>query len=197
VGFRLFGIDISFSFWFFAVLSVFLVLGREVLAVYMILPIAIHECGHLIAMVVCRVGIEGIAFTAFSVDIKRSGAATGSYGRDIFVCLGGVIANVITAVCFYFFTFQSMRVMFFIAVNIAIAAFNIMPVGNLDGGQILRLVLERFGNPATAYRISRVFSFVILIPIFALAIFLMMRDFANISLLLACIYLACVVVFRD
>lgn len=195
--FKAFGMNISFSFWFFAVLTAFFTFGRAALAMYFILPIAIHEAGHFIAMLLCGIKPESVSFTAFSIDIRRSAAATASYAKDVTVNLAGATANLLIAVCLYFFAFQSMRVILFVSVNIAVAIFNVMPVGNLDGGQILRLILERFGNPGTALKISRFISLLLLIPLFAVSIFLVFRGFVNLSLLIACAYLVCVVIARD
>ena len=194
--FYLFGIEISLSFWFFTALLTFVILGRAPLALYFILPVVIHECGHLIAMALCNVKTKAVRFRSFGIDVIRNPAPV-SYAKDIIICLGGVSANLLTALCFYFFAFQSLRVIFFIAVNIAIAIFNAMPVANLDGGQVLRLLLERFGNPAKAYAVSRLFSFLLLIPLFGASIFLILRGFANLSLLAACLYLAGVVIFGE
>ena len=194
---RLFGINISFSFWFFALITVFLTVGRQQLALYFILPVVIHECGHIIAMFFCGIGIEAVSFNAFGIDIQRKLSTTSSYAKDIIVSLGGIAANLVTAVLVYTFAFASVRTMFFISVNIAVALFNAMPVGNLDGGQILEYILAHRSGPERARKISGIFSLLLLIPLFALAILLILRDFANISLLIVCIYLAFVVIFGD
>lgn len=194
---RIFGIDLTFSFWFFAVILAVLLTGREVLAFYMLLPVAVHECGHLLAMALFGIRIESVSFTAFSIDIRRDKWATASYGRDIAAALGGVAANLLFALALYLFAFKSMRVMLLISVNLALAAFNLMPVGSLDGGQAFRLLLERRGSPARAYRVSRACSFLLLAPLFAFSILLLLRGIANLSLLLACLYLAGTVIFAE
>lgn len=193
----LFGVEISFSFWFFVVLMTFALIGREQLLVYLLLPVVLHEAGHLLIMAVCRVKIRSIRFTAFSVDIEKGNTATLGYGKEILINLGGVLVNLIAALWLYCTAFQSMRVMLLIAVNLAIGVFNILPVGNLDGGEILRLLLERRGNPGMAAVISRACSFLLLIPLFAAAIFMLFRGGENISLLLACCYLAAVVIIKQ
>lgn len=188
-------IEVFFSFWFFAVIAAILVAGRETLALYLLLPVAIHESGHLIAMAICRVRVESVAFTAFSIDVRRSAPATAGYARDIVISLGGAAANLLAALLLYLFAFQSLRVMLLLAVNVAVALFNAIPIGSLDGGQVLRTVLERRGDLERAYKVSRICSFLLLIPLFAAAIFLLLRGEGNLSLLLACLYLAGTVIF--
>jgi stage IV sporulation protein FB len=87
--------------------------------------------------------------------------------------------------------------MLLVAVNLAVAIFNAMPVGTLDGGQALRQILERFGSVEKAYVISRICSFLLLVPLFGGAIFLLWQGVANLSLLLVCLYLAGTVIFAS
>ncbi|MDL2232802.1 site-2 protease family protein [Ruminococcaceae bacterium OttesenSCG-928-L11] len=194
---RLFGIEISFSFWFFAVLLAVLVTGQEVLAFYFLLPVAIHELGHLVAMAAAGIRVERVAFRAFGIDIQRSRSATASYGRELAIAVGGVAANFLTALLLYGFAFQSMRVILLVSVNVALGLFNSLPVGTLDGGQILQILLTRWGSLETAATVSRICSFFVLIPLFALSILLLLRGTANVSLLVACVYLACTVIFSS
>lgn len=194
---RIFGIDVSVSFWFFATIAGVLLAGKETLALYMLAPIAIHELGHLVAMRLCGIRVEAVAFRAFSIDIRRSASATAGYGTDILLALGGVAANFFAALCLYLFAFQSMRVMLLGAANVAVALFNALPIGNLDGGQALRLLLERFGSVEKAFAISRICSFLVLVPLFGAAAFYVLQGVVNPSLLLVCVYLAGVVIFAD
>lgn len=190
------GVEIRFSFWFFAVIACFALLDKEVLAYYFILPIAIHEMGHLLVMAACGIGVKSVNFTAMGVDIQRLRGRF-SYGREIAVSLGGVAANAICALIFYCCLFQSMRVMFLVAANIAIALFNLAPIGNLDGGQVVRQIAERFFTPDTARWISRYCSLVVLAVLFGVAIFLAVIRYPNPTLLITCVYLAINVIFRD
>jgi stage IV sporulation protein FB len=194
---RIFGVEITFRFWFFAVMAAILLAGREVLAFYFLLPIVIHECGHLLAMAICGVRVEAITCTAFSIDIRRGVSNRLDYRRDIAISLAGIAANLVAAAALYLFAFQSLRVMLLVAVNLAVAIFNAMPVGTLDGGQALRLILERFGSAEKAYTVSRICSFLLLVPLFGGAIFLLWRGVANLSLLLVCLYLAGTVIFAS
>ena len=197
MGLRLFGVEISFSFWFFATLAVFALLDREVLALYFLLPVAVHELGHLLVMAVCGVKIKAVRFTPCSLSIQRKGGRLFSLGRELCVQLAGIAANLILALGLYLFAFQSMRVMFLISSNLAVAAFNLLPIGNLDGGAVVKGVSAHFFLPDFARRVSRAVSFVVLIPLFAAAIFLLLIKTTNFTLLAMCLYLVAVVIWRD
>ena len=188
-------IRVSFSFWFFAVVLLFVLLDAEVLAWYIALPVILHEFGHLIAMALCRVRVQAVEFTPFSISIKRQEML--APGGELVVQLGGVLANCAAALVLYTCFFQSMRTMFLIAANLAVALFNLLPIGNLDGGTVCKLLCRRFFSPDTARRVSRLVSFAVLTPLFAAAIFLILSGSGNFTLLVSCIYLAVVVIFRE
>jgi stage IV sporulation protein FB len=76
-----------------------------------------------------------------------------------------------------------------VATNIAVAAFNLLPIGSLDGGEAARLVCGYFFKPGLARAFSRAFSFLALVPLFAAAVFLLLRPERNFTLILLCTYL--------
>ena len=188
------GVRISVDFWFLVMLLAVLLTRQELLLWYFLLPVLLHECGHLLAMLICGMGIEGVAFGAFSIAIQRGGSPA-SPGRELAVALAGVAANLAVAAGFYFFVFPSLRAMLFTAVNLAVALFNLAPIADLDGGQALRLLLEQRASFLLAQRLSRVISFLLLVPLFAAGVFLVLRDPGQFSLLLVCLYLAGRVLF--
>lgn len=187
--FRLGGIDIELSFWFFAAVAIFATFSDDILAFYFIIPVIIHETGHLIAMAAGRTKIESIRFTAFGIDIQKRREQFPALGGELAVSFAGPLANLIAAAAIYFFAFESMRSMLMISANIAIAAFNLLPIGNLDGGEIARKISEYYFKPRTALMLSRIFSLIALTPLFAAAIFLILLPQRNFSLLLICVYL--------
>lgn len=187
--FRFGGTDVELSFWFFAVVAVFAALSKDILAVYFMLPVIIHETGHIVAIAVCRVEIESIRFTAFGIDIKKKQQPGLMPGVELAVLFAGALANLAAAAGTYFFAAESMRSMLFVSVNIAVAIFNLLPIGSLDGGGIARVISEYYFKPRTAFVLSRLFSFIALVPLFAAAIFLILTPERNFTLLLICAYL--------
>jgi len=189
-------LKISFSFWFFVVVAAFLQLGMDVMVPYVVLPILVHEGGHLLAMRLYGVKVREIAFTPFSVNIRRGPGEISDTG-EIVISLAGVCANLLAALGLYLLRFQSMRVILMIGSHLAVALFNLLPVGDLDGGEVCGCVCRRYFSPRMAYGISKTVSFLALTPLFALAILLLLRGLGNISLFLACVYLAATVIFRE
>lgn len=189
IRFRVGDISVAASFWFFAVAALFTATNMNALAFFLVLPSVIHEAGHLIALALCGTGIKAVNFTAFGVEIKKNAAFAPGIIRELAVSLAGITANLLTALGLYLFAFSSVRMMLFISANLAVALFNLLPIGNLDGGETARILSEYFFKPRLAYILSRAFSFIALIPLFAAAIFLLLLPRRNFTLLLICCYL--------
>ena len=185
-------IRLRLSFWFFALIALFILLDRQIFLWYIALPVLVHELGHIIVMAFCKVKITEISLTPVSVRIMTR-SPTISYQKELVVAAGGIAANLIVALLWRFFAFQSMRAMLMVASNLAVAAFNLLPVGNLDGGRIVRVLCARYLNPGLVPVISRLISFAVLVPLSALAVFLLLRGDGNFTLALICGYLFIIV----
>jgi membrane-associated protease RseP (regulator of RpoE activity) len=189
-------IRLRFSFWFFAVSAFFLLLDHRVLFWYMALPVFIHEAGHLFAMSVCKVKVKEIFFTPVSIRMERAGGET-SYLCDIIIAAGGAFCNLTAALIIHIFAFASMRNMLLVASNIAVAMISLLPIGSLDGGQIVRAAVTRRKGPGHARRISLAVSFLALVPLTAAAGYLALRGAVNFTPALLCVYLIVTVIARD
>ena len=188
----LLGLRLRLSFWFFALVAFALLLERQVLLWYIVLPIVVHELGHFVAIALCRVGVREIHLTPVSLRIvTRTRAHT--YRKDILIAGAGIAANLILALALYLFAFQSLRTMLMIASNLAVAAFNLLPVGNLDGGKLAGLIFARYLEPRAAHNSRAIVSFIVLAPLSCLAGLLLLRG-ENFTLALICAYLIAVTV---
>lgn len=196
IAFNIGRLELRFTFAFFAVVSCFVLMDRAVFALYLVLPVIIHELGHILALTLCGAGIRSVTFTAVSVDMQKKNIAGLSYKKEILINAAGILANLIVAIWLYCTAFQSVRTMFLIAANIAVAIFNLLPIGNLDGGELVRLLGERYGGVEFGHRLSWAASFMALTPLSAVAILLFLRG-ENITLLITCVYLALVIIKRE
>lgn len=187
--FRILNTDVTLSFWFFAVITLFIVSSTNELALCFALPVILHELGHIIAIIAFNIKIKAIRFTAFGIEIEKEKNAKGGVVREVVVGLAGIAANLIVAAALYFFAYKSMLTMLMISANLAVAMFNLLPIGNLDGGEIAKNLSEYFFKPRLAYLLSRIFSFLALVPLFAASIFLLLLPGRNFTLLLLCVYL--------
>ena len=191
--FKLGGLEISISFWFFAAIGFFVLHEHSILFSYIAMPIILHELGHVTALYLCGGEVRSIKLRAFGIVMGRSGPHM-SYTREALITFAGAGANLIAAGILYAaMVFPTMRSMLLIAANIAAAVFSLLPINGLDGGDLLRLLTERFGGVDFAYRVSKLCSFLVLVPLFAAAFWLLMRPEPNITLLAVCVYLTVIV----
>jgi stage IV sporulation protein FB len=185
-----------FDFWFFAVITCFALLNHQALLLYLALPVLIHEVGHLVVLAWLKIPVAEVYFGPASITIRTRSSHL-SYPRELAVACAGVAANLLAAFFLWRMAFQSMRTMLMVASNLAVALFNLLPAGQLDGGQILRCLCDILFPPGVARNISRIISFALLTPLFALSVLLLLRGVANFTLLLCCVYLVVTVMFRD
>ena len=185
------GVRLRISFWFFAAIALFLMLERQIFLWYIALPVLIHELGHLAAIILCRAKVAEIHLTLASARIVTR-SVTLPYHSELAIAMGGIAANLLLALYLRFFEFQSLRTMLMIASNLAVAAFNMLPIGNLDGGRIVYLLCARYLHPRTAHTISTLVSAIVLVPLTALAALLLLRG-GNFTLVLLCAYLVIIV----
>lgn len=194
---RIGGVEVAVSFWFLAAIALFAVAERGALMLYMLLPIAVHELGHLLVMAALRVRVKAVRCTLLGIDIRRETGHTLSYPAEIAVTLGGVAANALLALSVHLLLFQSMRMRFLVAANIAVAIFNLLPIGDLDGGQLIKLLGARFLPPDVARGVSKIAGLLVLAVLFGFGIFLAWIRYPNPLIFVAGAYLAGNVIARE
>ena len=150
--------------------------------------ILVHEAGHIIALALFGVKPErgkpgfwgigiGADFTALSYPAQAAVSAAGSAVN--FLCLCVFAPNTE-----------------FGAASLAYGAFNLLPLGMLDGGEILKSVLLAAGVADSAvYRILSVSGKVCTAALWMLAVYLSLRGNTAI-LLISVIYMVFMCFFR-
>lgn len=187
---------VSVSFFFFVTVCIALVLDTTNTAVLALCAAAVHEGGHLICMLFFGERPSKIFVAPFGFCITRF--SNSSYRREFFIALAGPIANIFVALAM-------LIIMLFghihgllkpIAVNVALAVFNLLPIEPLDCGRAMRCFLMCKMNSVRAEKTAFVVGIVFLIPLSALGFYVLIKSRYNITLLLASIYLSCMLLKR-
>ena len=179
--------NIRINFLFVAMLSLLSLTDKSGCVFLSVLFSLLHEMGHIAAMEICKERIESLTFHPFGIAMRLSTGSALSFGQEFFVLISGCAVNLIFALLF---TGSNTAY-----INIGMLTFNMLPVANLDGGRILRLFLTRLFGERAGNMASNAVSFVVLVPLSALAFYTVTRT-RQFSLVVCCIYLVIITVFK-
>jgi len=129
---------VIFNFGFFLALSLFCLIDTKGMAICTFCSCIVHEIGHILATVLCDMKIEKISFGFGGIKMTPEKKIK-SLGSDILILLSGPFFNVLSALCYY----HSQCYTAF-SINIILAVFNLLPFSSLDGGLVIRKIIEYF-----------------------------------------------------
>lgn len=187
--FKLFSTEIYISFLFAAMVAFLLASDRTGFALPTLFAVLIHEIGHLFAMWLLECSPKSIRLIPASVQITRS--ITTVYRNDILIALSGPFANILLFCVLYlnFITYKNETVLYYSAVNLIVALFNLMPVTGLDGGIILFSLIAKKRDVNRAILTLRIITMAIAVILLSFAIALTIKGNFNLSVYIIAIYL--------
>lgn len=194
--FKLFGTEIYISFLFAAVIAVLLVTDRTGLILPTLAASAIHEAGHLLAMWVAGCQPKRVRLIPASVQIIRSLPA--KKNGELAIALCGPAANLAAAMTLmlWYAGCGGEKVLRFALINLLIGGFNLIPVAGLDGGTVLRLMLEKRTDPERAARTVQIISFSLGLAVLAAAVIFTVCGSFNITVYITAVYLLITALLR-
>ncbi len=192
---KLFSVKINISFIFMAFLTLMLIIDKTGFILPVFLATAVHEAGHLAAMVVFGCQPKKINLIPGSIQIVRDIGAKRE--TELLILISGPLSNLLFAALFfllyYFFGFTF--AISFSAVNVLIFAFNLLPVRGLDGGSILYELLSKITHSAKCEIILDVVSLLVGILAVFLGVSGIMMGKINLSLAVLGLYvITCVII---
>lgn len=113
----------------------------------------IHELCHCAALIYFHVPIHEIRFTLSGAQLHFENSL--SYIQEMICAAAGPAVNLLLA-----YTFASIpSCTSFAGINLALAIFNLLPIGQLDGARILRCALSCMLCEKTSFAVSSGLSF--------------------------------------
>ena len=194
--FQLFGCHIRLDFGFFLVLAVFLAADKTGFGILMVLAALFHEMGHLAVMLLLKLRVSAVAFTPFGIKIEKEPLLRISLWGEGLLYLAGPLANLLLAAGMFLGYPRRFFRDVFIVINLIMAAFNLLPIASLDGGNLCKAWLGKKVSSDKLEMISNCISIATLIPLFAGACLLIIGGSGNFTLLVTCLYLAALVVYQ-
>lgn len=185
---RLFGVSIEASFLTVALMSVVIILDTSSKIFMCFICAIIHECGHLFAMAMFSIKPESIKLRVF--DIVIDAKTDKSSLSDLIITLSGPLVNLTTAVLFYYVSYP----MFIISVFMGV--FNLLPIESFDGGHALAVLLSKKLSVVAVRSIIKIFTFLLLVPIFIAGVLVLFYSKYNYSLLFISLYLLAILFLK-
>lgn len=126
------------DFSFFAVIALYLLLDESGFGLAALAACAMHETAHFIAMALFGVPAERVTLYGAGIRITSSRIEFAKPLRKAVILSAGCLANFAAA-----FVFWRLGEMGACAVNLFTGLFNLLPVGELDGAGLLKMLLIR------------------------------------------------------
>lgn len=180
VQFKLCGIRIQFTFWFFAVLTVILLVDRSGTAFLALTASLLHETGHVLAFFILNSKPRLLSFELSGIRLLRRNSGMRAW-KEFTVLSAGCAVNFTAALLF------QRSAPLFSAVHLCLGAFNLLPIHSLDGGKLLSLLFDCLFPYAASRMLSRVVSYLTVLLLLVYGCYLCTKF--NFTLFITAVYL--------
>ena len=189
---------IIISFTFFALIIILISLNKTEFLYSTIIFAILHEIGHLLALKYFKISIEEFKISLFGGNIKILNNNKIQYYQNAIISFCGPLVNLFLFVLFYLLNIflKNKFINEIYVINLVLAAFNLLPFYNFDGGKILASILMNFLQEKTVNYIITITSFIILIPFTYLAVYIFMLDSKNFYLLVSAVLMLLTIIFK-
>ena len=133
-----------------------LYLDGEGLALQCLLACALHELGHLLAIYALGGQVAFLRVTCVGAELRLSARARLGPAAQFLIALAGPLVNL--GAGFAALALAGEGGWCFAGISFALAAFNLLPAGGLDGGRALGCLLTPLAGPEAAERALRILA---------------------------------------
>ena len=162
--------------------------------------ILLHELGHLLVARLCHAHVGGLKIDLLGARIAIDGMV--SYPTEFFIAMGGPLANLVIGGVAYglwgkaVLPGEGWQSLFFMS-SMALAVFNLLPVGTMDGGRMLAAALSYYLNPTVAYVVLKITTAVFLLCLWLLSTYALLMGAGMMSLFVFSLCLLCRLLSAD
>ncbi|HWS43942.1 MAG TPA: site-2 protease family protein [Pseudoflavonifractor sp.] len=155
------------------------------------LAAALHELGHLAAIYGLGGRVARLRLSAAGAEMVLSASRTLGPGAQFLAALSGPVTNLAFAsLSAGLGTYLGEEAYLFAGLNLGLAAFNLLPMEQLDGGRLVYQLVALFSSPHTAARAVRAVSILTAAALLLGGAALLWTTRANFTLLVTAAWLA-------
>ena len=151
---------------------------RDILLI--IIALIYHECGHLLAAAIMSIPVRSINVSSVGGAITFDFSEVG-YIKEALVHICGPFFGIMSGVLAYWH-FGS-EAYSFTGISITLAAVNLLPVSDFDGGGIVRCLLSLFFSPDLVWKICRILSVISILVLWSGILWIEFRAGWNLGLI--------------
>lgn len=141
---------LQFDFSFFAAVSLFLFLDSSGFGMTALCACGLHELSHLAVMTAFGISPETVTFYGAGIRISSSRVEYAKSRTRVFILAAGCAANFIAAALLWKFGEYEAA-----AINLFTGIFNLLPVGELDGAALLKILFIKKCRPENVDRFMK------------------------------------------
>lgn len=182
MNFRLFGIKFNISLVFALSLSLFLAFDKTKSFLPLFLSITIHELSHLLFLCYFGAKPKEINFDLGTINIKNNTILNRT--EEIIVLLSGPLSNLFIFLCSDVIVNENFK-----NINLCLFIVNMLLIEGLDGGEIFKIILERFFKNKTVKLIMNILKAATIFMLLLLFVFGVYIGVVNYTLLLFSVYI--------
>ena len=145
----------------------------------------LHELGHVLAAVMLGIPMRSLDVGAFGASLRVRGSLI-PYPKEFLLCAAGAAMNLLAAAATVAISerrgYFSETGEWFAAVSLMLGILNLMPAEGFDGGRMLAVTLSSFFGPRTSARILSLSTFLSVLILWMLSVYLLLRFGTSLSL---------------
>ena len=191
---KVFGGEFNVSFPFALMVAILLCCDSTGMMSVSLLSIFLHEMGHLIALYLLKLPPRRVNFRLCGIEIVESRLYCG-YSAQLAVAASGPMINILFGLILLPFSNMSFAAIIS-ATNIVIGVFNLLPLSQLDGGEILYCIMSAIMTEHKCKIISRVIDIVFVLMLFITGVYMFSMPNHNPTLLITAVYLSAYVIIK-
>lgn len=184
IGETKFSIDVSFALC----VTLMLILDENGLGALALFCCIFHEAAHIACLRFLGESPACVKLSFYGIKLERFPNANLGRAGEIIVYACGPAANIILSAILFLLSFLNSSLRTAAMISLMTGMFNLVPCCPLDGGNILKCVLELFFEEEKSESLSFAVSLAVLLPMTAVSVFVIIKT-GNLTLALVTAYL--------